>query len=204
MQWPRVSIRHLMVAIACLALLFPTGLGAMMLAITIFSPYYLIPCLIIIAVDTHGGPRTSFAVFSIWIGLGCWLCWRTSVPMRLGPELPIWLILVFTPIHLVGPIYLARQYWREKPIGSGEILWTWSGLAWLNLITAPISSHYNPTLNDLVAFARVLSALVVWFAILGKRPKPPEPTWTYYLGWGLVEYDAIVWGWYAVPWLLSR
>ncbi len=195
---PRFSIFQLMVAVACVALLIPTGIAAILESLVILVKWYFLPILIVVVVDAWRKPRVSIVVFAILFGVGAYIfCWHVSPisPIRIWP---LWVNRIVTPIHLVGPIFLARQLWRAWPIGSGEILWAWSGLSWMCLITTPLRSHYNPTLDQLAGFASVLSALVLWLAIFSKRLRSTRPTWTYYLGWGLVEYDAIAWGWYAL------
>jgi hypothetical protein len=200
MRLPRFSIRQLMASVVVVALLIPFPFWVIEHTIIVFSYWYLIPIIFILSVSSPKRSRLTLVVSVLFGELACWLlCWDGWSGMWHHGRLPSWLILAVTPIHLVGPVYIADQYWQKRKIGSGEILWALSGMAWMDLMTTPMRDAY-PALDPMIGFSRIILAFILGRMIVGKRTPEVRHTWTYYLGWGLVEYDAIVWGWSAAHW----
>ena len=200
---PRVSIRALLVVIAVVALLIRFALAAIVDSFATFTLWFFLPVVVIWICDSLGKGRAAFIATAVIVGAGSYLL--TVGLYSRGPLRISWLTFILTPVNLTGPIYAAWRLWRDKSVLAGEILWAWMGLQWVVLLVCPELHRMHVggsnTLEILVDFARVTSALAVFLALYGKRPVKPEPRWPHHLGWAVAECDVIAWGWYASSWL---
>jgi hypothetical protein len=204
----RHSTGQLMAAVLVVALLIPFPFRAI-LAVLILILVYMIPIYIILILDVQVHPRLAVAIILLLAAFGWALGLAAGpgqfLPIRGGPNWVNWANFAVRPMHWIGPIILGRHFWRRDAINSGLIIWAWIGIVSLGLPLLFSRNSHGSSFHHfdlLIEFARLTAVLAVGLLIYGKRPSPSEPRWSYYVGWGLAEYDAILWGCYSGWWLL--
>ena len=204
MRLPRISVRTLLVAVAVTAFLIPfPSWEVLVLSIVVFLVWVMPPTILILLVDSNGYRRASLLItVSLAVGASCFQWGVRKGPMHPDWFLFSWFTACLTPINLVGPLLVIRQYWHDRRLVSGQILWGWMGLVWLVMLETPafrrMHGGWMLQMEMLVEFARLTAVLALLLAVYGKRPSPPDPVWPHRIGWAVAECDVIAWGWYAV------
>lgn len=201
MRLPRVRImlRELMLGIAVVGLLF--SFPAEMLVLVLISLFFWsgIVVVCVLSLESLGGAICSVGL-ALAVLFACAAIVAVFLPFILGPLEAVFLGLTLT--NAIGPVYLAWKIRHKRPPFAGEILWAWLGALW-TMVWLTRNPHDFDRSVSLMAQATQLSLVVALLLIrFCKRPQSPDRRWPHYLGWALFECDAIVWGWYALRFLL--
>jgi hypothetical protein len=192
----RFTVREVMVVVAVVAFLLPlpheAALGMAAAILYIWIPAVLIEMMIF---EFAGGMRAIKAALALSSG-----ALLLVLPYGSSPDPFAVVVLAITSLNLIGPLYVALRLRRGMRVVTGEALWAWQGLAWSVLLVEASRPHAvsSTVLLCMTAeFCRMSLIVALVLALYGPRPAPKQPEWGQLFGWGLMECNVLVWGWYA-------
>lgn len=198
----RFSVRHLMGIVAIAAVLTPFPFEALLFlafAAIVWSPFALFAFGIGRLPDGERHPLIVLVVAVL--GLFVFLVFLAKPSTReIGPLYAA--LIGLTLLNLIGPLYAAGRLGQRRYLLAGEILWAWQGVVCTML---PVLAPHDPSGQVFLVsqFARLTVVLASLLALYGVRPtRPGSSSWGHYVGWTLLEINAMTWGWSA--WLILR
>jgi hypothetical protein len=195
-----MTIRHLMVAVAFVALMIPFPVDAVFGLIPLFLVVWF-PTLCVVTMISEFVKAKWLTAIVLALGTaGLSFTFLPARPFR-DPRAFAYVVLVLTPLNLLGPFHLARRLRQRSRLASGELLWSWEGLLWSVLMWSCHPHSQWEVLALMGQFARMSFIVAVLLAEYGHRPAPSQPRWAHHTGWALLECDVLVWGWYAARFL---
>jgi hypothetical protein len=202
MRYPhlKITIRHLMGAVAFVALMIPIpGEALLSLAQLFLAVWFPFLCVV---------TMISEFLRARWVVACLVLVSTGGLALTMGHEtfhhefIPLEVVIFgVTPLNLMGPFLVARRLRQRRRPAAGELLWAWLGLVWSVLLSSWFPHGARDVLDLMGQFARMSLILCVLLAQYGHRPAPQESRWAHYTGWALMECNILIWGWYATGFL---
>ncbi|WP_435006064.1 hypothetical protein P12x_003735 [Tundrisphaera lichenicola] len=198
----RSTVGQMMIAVALTAFLIPFTIDMILLVLFTTLVFWLPVLFVARWCDDQVARwpiRSIVLVAPFATAAGFWTLreptsWRS---LATGAAFGTWVVA-----QLLGPAVLARRIRRGESLASGHLLWCWSGLLTTSqLFYFPHPHQRVAGLQMLVEGAQLTLVIVVLLALYGSRPVDRLAAWKHHAGWVLVEFDVILWGWYAAQFL---